>query len=159
MSSILLKGYDLQGCKIQSKEGQELDEQYLRRYQCVQCKFILRWPYQMICGDRICKGCFPSSPFNCPSCEELIEPSKPQQFFTDRSCQNDIKGFIVLCKCGDWQGGLDDWELHCETCNEMVKDRPPGATPSEVCDLHVKSTLFHCFCTQYSKICWNNCRL
>ena len=26
------------------KEGQELDEQYLRRYRCVQCKFVLRWP-------------------------------------------------------------------------------------------------------------------
>ena len=60
MSSILLKGYNTQGCRIQNKEGQDLDDQYLQRYQCVQCKFILRWPYQMICGDRVCRGCFPS---------------------------------------------------------------------------------------------------
>ena len=38
------------------------------------------------------------------------------QFFADRSCQNDIKGFIVVCKCGEWQGSLDDWEVCVHVC-------------------------------------------
>jgi len=63
MLSILLnsmQGYNTQGCKILSKEGHELDEHYLQQYRCVHCKFILRRPYQLICGDRICKNCLPS---------------------------------------------------------------------------------------------------
>jgi len=55
-----MQGYDTQGCKILSKEGHELDEHCLQQYHCVHCKFILRWPYQLICGDRICKNCLPS---------------------------------------------------------------------------------------------------
>ena len=55
-----MQGYDTRGCKIHSREGHELDERYLQRYRCVHCKFILRRPYQLICGDRICKNCLPS---------------------------------------------------------------------------------------------------
>ncbi|CAI8057731.1 TNF receptor-associated factor 3, partial [Geodia barretti] len=63
--------------------------------------------------------------FQCPVCQEKIDPTKPQQFFPDKSCQNDMKTFQVKCGCG-WQGPLLDWEAHQQTC--PANDLPESAT-------------------------------
>ena len=60
MAAILEKGYNTTGFKVLSKDGQDLDEKYLKRYQCVICGNLLREASQLLCGDRICKCCFPS---------------------------------------------------------------------------------------------------
>lgn len=123
MSDYVEKGYNVRESTVINKEGQELDRQYMKRYQCVRCSYLLRSPYQLICGDRMCKVCFPSVPFDCPLCNEHINPTVPLQFFPDKSCENDLKGFVVVCKCG-WKGSLDEWEVHEQTCTEMAHERP-----------------------------------
>ena len=60
MAAIVERGYNTSGFKVLSKDGQELDEEYLNRYKCVICNFLLRGASQLLCGDRICKPCFPS---------------------------------------------------------------------------------------------------
>ena len=60
MAAIVERGYNTSGFKVLSKDGQELDEEYLKRYKCVICNFLLREASQLLCGDRICKPCFPS---------------------------------------------------------------------------------------------------
>jgi hypothetical protein len=60
MADIFERGYNTAGFKVLSKDGQELDDEYLKRYKCVICNYLLREACQLLCGDRICKSCFPS---------------------------------------------------------------------------------------------------
>ena len=60
MAAIIEKGYDIAGFKVLSKDGQEVDDVFLKRYKCVMCNFLLKEASQLACGDRICKQCFPS---------------------------------------------------------------------------------------------------
>ena len=60
MAAIVERGYNTTGFKVLSKDGQELDDEYLKRYKCVICNYLLRGASQLLCGDRICKSCFPS---------------------------------------------------------------------------------------------------
>ena len=60
MAAIIEQGYNTAGFKVLSKDGLELDDEYLKRYKCVICNYLLRGASQLVCGDRICKACFPS---------------------------------------------------------------------------------------------------
>lgn len=39
------------------KDGKELDERLRQKYKCVLCFEFLNIPYQLTCGDRVCKKC------------------------------------------------------------------------------------------------------
>ncbi len=39
------------------------------------------------------------------------------QFFNDRSCQKDVRSFVVLCKCGE-KLKIEEWEV-CITINDQ----------------------------------------
>ena len=53
------QGFDVLGSTILSKSGQEVESQYLQRYKCVFCEFLLRDACQLMCGDRSCRDCLP----------------------------------------------------------------------------------------------------
>lgn len=137
-----LKGYNTLGCKVLNKEGQPLDPDYLKRYCCVLCHYVLRQALQIECGDRICKGCLPTTLFHCSLCGEEIDPTKPNQFFNDRSCQKDVQNFFVLCKCEE-KFKIEEWERHSESCEEIQKIKPKStaSTASPEIVSHLESEL------------------
>ena len=54
-------GYNIGQRTLLNKDGQEMSPDAQSRYECVQCHYILRSPYQLVmCGDRICKECLPN---------------------------------------------------------------------------------------------------
>ncbi|KAL1274435.1 hypothetical protein QQF64_027249 [Cirrhinus molitorella] len=120
------------------------------KYQCQQCKEILRKPFQAQCGHRFCVFCFKqltsSGPIPCEACrsegifEEATSILNIAVAFPDNAARREIDGLPAKCPndgC-NWSGTLKEYEgqhegqcdferVKCEACQALIlvseKDR------------------------------------
>uniref|UniRef100_A0A673GII1 TNF receptor-associated factor n=1 Tax=Sinocyclocheilus rhinocerous TaxID=307959 RepID=A0A673GII1_9TELE len=120
------------------------------KYQCQQCKEILRKPFQAQCGHRFCVFCFKqltsSGPIPCKTCraegifEEATSMLNIAVAFPDNAARKEIDSLPAKCQndgC-NWSGTLKEYEgqhegrcdferVKCEACQALIlvseKDR------------------------------------
>ncbi|XP_036436100.1 TNF receptor-associated factor 2 isoform X1 [Colossoma macropomum] len=120
------------------------------KYQCQQCKEVLRKPFQAQCGHRFCVSCFKqltsSGPIPCEACraEGIFEVDLSMlnfcEAFPDNAARREIDSLPAKCPnegCS-WTGTLKDYEVQhegrcefervkCEACQMFIlltdKDR------------------------------------
>ncbi|XP_067294026.1 TNF receptor-associated factor 2 isoform X1 [Pseudorasbora parva] len=120
------------------------------KYQCQQCKEILRKPFQAQCGHRFCVFCFKqltsSGPIPCEACrtegifEEAMSMLNITVAFPDNAARREIDSLPAKCPndgCS-WSGTLKEYEgqhegrcdfehVKCEACQAVIllseKDR------------------------------------
>uniref|UniRef100_A0A671S6H2 TNF receptor-associated factor n=1 Tax=Sinocyclocheilus anshuiensis TaxID=1608454 RepID=A0A671S6H2_9TELE len=120
------------------------------KYQCQQCKEILRKPFQAQCGHRFCVFCFKqltsSGPIPCKTCraegifEEAMSMLNIAVAFPDNAARREIDSLPAKCQndgCS-WSGTLKEYEgqhegrcdferVKCEACQALIlvseKDR------------------------------------
>uniref|UniRef100_A0A673KL18 TNF receptor-associated factor n=1 Tax=Sinocyclocheilus rhinocerous TaxID=307959 RepID=A0A673KL18_9TELE len=120
------------------------------KYQCQQCKDILRKPFQAQCGHRFCVFCFKqltsSGPIPCEACraegifEEAMSMLNIAVAFPDNAARREIDSLPAKCRndgCS-WSGTLKEYEgqhegrcdferVKCEACQALIlvseKDR------------------------------------
>ncbi|XP_051542371.1 TNF receptor-associated factor 2 isoform X2 [Myxocyprinus asiaticus] len=120
------------------------------KYQCQQCKEILRKPFQAQCGHRFCVFCFKqltsSGPIPCEACraegifEEELSMLNITVAFPDNAARREIDSLPAKCTNEGciWTGTLKDYEnqheghceferVKCEACQVLIlrseKDR------------------------------------
>ncbi|TRZ03589.1 hypothetical protein DNTS_013502 [Danionella cerebrum] len=97
------------------------------KYQCQQCKDILRKPFQAQCGHRFCVYCFrqltSSGPTPCEACraEGIFEEESSMlniaEAFPDNAARREIDGLPAKCPnegCS-WSGTVKDYETQHES--------------------------------------------
>ncbi|XP_076868139.1 TNF receptor-associated factor 2 [Brachyhypopomus gauderio] len=113
------------------------------KYQCQQCKEVLRKPFQAQCGHRFCVFCFKeltsSGPIPCEACraegifEEQLSMLNITEAFPDNAARREIDGLPAKCPnegC-NWTGTLKDYEgqhegrceferITCEACKVLI---------------------------------------
>uniref|UniRef100_A0A4W4H2M4 TNF receptor-associated factor n=1 Tax=Electrophorus electricus TaxID=8005 RepID=A0A4W4H2M4_ELEEL len=113
------------------------------KYQCQQCKEVLRKPFQAQCGHRFCVFCFKeltsSGPIPCEACraegifEEQLSMLNITEAFPDNAARREIDSLPAKCPnegCS-WTGTLKDYEgqhegrceferVTCEACQVLI---------------------------------------
>ncbi|CAF0831963.1 unnamed protein product [Adineta steineri] len=80
------------------------------RFSCAYCKLLLREPYQLTCGHRLCKSCVHIHN-KCAICFEVIEKDK---IWLDRGLEIEIRSFSKTCSQCEWRGPLTSFKEHIE---------------------------------------------
>ncbi|XP_033102352.1 TNF receptor-associated factor 4-like [Anneissia japonica] len=105
------------------------EEPFDKKYECVACNQILRFPVQFEeCGHRCCSSCLPEllriSP-KCPLDEKSVSRDK---VYVDTSFGREIGDLPIKCyfhkKGCDWKGVLDECKDHSTVCKYIEVECP-----------------------------------
>ncbi|CAF1595255.1 unnamed protein product [Adineta ricciae] len=84
-----------------------------KHYTCGICTLLLRQPYQLACGDRVCANCIKMKPheIQCNNCGEVT--SKSEAWF-DRGAFNYLNESLVKCFLCQWTNRLQLYQRHID---------------------------------------------
>ncbi|XP_030624580.1 TNF receptor-associated factor 2 [Chanos chanos] len=127
------------------------------KYQCQQCKEILRKPFQAQCGHRFCVYCFKqitsSGPKPCEACQEegiydeATSMLSINEAFPDNAARREIDSLPARCpnESCSWAGTLKEYEgqhegqceferVKCEACQLLILQRDKDRHNERECE-------------------------